>query len=239
MSNIGNVEKVFLFFLFSYFDVHQTKVYFTMWTGGIAAPQANAQYGCCSMHTVKGCNNMSCMKYVCDVNPYCCLTWWDASCVNYANGIHSNNKNVDHFEARAACDCNGSQVPLPPMPSPPPWAPPVLSPTTVRPANPSGPQWPPLLPFVNQGDGVSVVGSICFTLQGAANFERFSSSLSTQIELQERVANALGMWPGRLSVPKVVPRCPCGSNCPNGCLQMPCDANGLCSLERQERPELS
>jgi hypothetical protein len=52
-------------------------------------PLENAECGvssdsCTTPHATGGCSNIGCCEQVCGFNPFCCLTGWDASCVDLA-----------------------------------------------------------------------------------------------------------------------------------------------------------
>jgi len=40
---------------------------------------------CYEVHAVRGCNNFDCCGTVCGIDPFCCETTWDQTCVNEAN----------------------------------------------------------------------------------------------------------------------------------------------------------
>lgn len=51
-------------------------------------PSCNATAGVCtSSRTTPGCSDTSCCNAVCQTDPYCCITAWDANCANQADLI--------------------------------------------------------------------------------------------------------------------------------------------------------
>jgi hypothetical protein len=47
----------------------------------------NAQGSCLEAHPTPGCNDEDCCTAICDFDPFCCMTEWDAQCVGEAIGF--------------------------------------------------------------------------------------------------------------------------------------------------------
>jgi len=72
-------------------------------------PACNTHAGVCtSAHTGSGCNNVECCNAVCQVDPYCCITAWDQSCVDRSNLICTtcSSRAGDCFTAHAGPGCS-------------------------------------------------------------------------------------------------------------------------------------
>ena len=64
---------------------------------------------CGSPHTQAGCSNVECCNTVCAKDPFCCLTEWDANCVDEANStcfLTCTARAADCFTAHPTAGCN-------------------------------------------------------------------------------------------------------------------------------------
>lgn len=79
-------------------------------TGNFASCTAGAG-NCDEAQTTPGCNNSSCCNTVCQSDPFCCLTMWDADCTGEANGacfLTCTPQAGDCFSGHATAGCNNS-----------------------------------------------------------------------------------------------------------------------------------
>ncbi|MCE2880898.1 MAG: M12 family metallo-peptidase [Planctomycetaceae bacterium] len=85
----------------------------TVFTGNLRlALTSNGQCGlgtgsCFTTHAAAGCNNFTCCGTVCGVDPFCCDTQWDATCVGEANDWCAQCGDTANgcFAAHAASGC--------------------------------------------------------------------------------------------------------------------------------------
>ena len=58
--------------------------------GALALAQQEAANCCCQAASTAGCSNGSCQQTVCAIDPYCCSTRWDSTCVSEAYSYCGN-----------------------------------------------------------------------------------------------------------------------------------------------------
>ena len=58
--------------------------------GALALAQQEAANCCCQTASTAGCSNGSCQQTVCAIDPYCCSTRWDSTCVSEAYSYCGN-----------------------------------------------------------------------------------------------------------------------------------------------------
>ena len=171
--------------------------------------------------------DISCQRYICDHDNWCCHQTWDAFCANEARGVPMSNDSLgQHPRHRewgnyAPCDvCNTALTP--PMPSLPP-IPPL-----------------PILPYdnFNVTQGHLIQATMCLVLADPSVASDIIADPSASF--LPGLARALRVWEPRLTRPKLVDSCPCGdqkTECFNGCVQS-CNASGCPSIERQDSQTL-
>jgi hypothetical protein len=52
----------------------------------VSCPDASSD-DCCATHEPPGCNDPACCDSICEIDPFCCTTTWDAICVNHAQKL--------------------------------------------------------------------------------------------------------------------------------------------------------